>query len=86
MKLKPFFISFFFFTVLYFGLIIITGPFLISWGAERNFFEKMYAKFIGGPFSYGKSLWLILINAFFWHSILYLFIFILLRIKRKDRN
>jgi hypothetical protein len=83
MKLRLFIVSFFVFVIIYVGLIFITGPFLMTWGAKRNFFERIYAGFIGGPFSYSESLWLILVNAFFWFFIFYFFILILNKINNK---
>ena len=83
MKSKLFFVSFFIFAIVYVGLVFFTGPFLMTWGAKRNFFERIYAGFIGGPFSYSESLWLIPVNAFIWFFIFYFFVFLLGGIKKK---
>lgn len=78
MKIKQLLLSFLIFTFIYIGLIFLTGSFLMTWGAKRNIFEKLYVEFIAGPFDYSKSLWLILLNSIFWFFIIY---FIVIGIK-----
>jgi hypothetical protein len=74
MRIKSFISFYFLFSVVYICLIFFTGPFLITWGQKRSIFENAYASFIGGPFDFSKSLWLILVNSLFWFLILYLVI------------
>lgn len=63
-----------FFAVIYILLAVLTTPFFISWRRERSWLEKAYVTFIGSPFDYSKSLWLVLVNSLFWFLILYLII------------
>jgi hypothetical protein len=55
----------------YFGLIMLTAPYLITWGRKRSFLEKIYVVFVGSPFDYSKLLWLIVVNGFFWFLLFY---------------
>ena len=68
------------FAVIYIPLVILTMPFFISWGSKRNLIELAYLKFIGSPFDYSKSLWLILVNSLFWFLVLIIIIFIIKKI------
>lgn len=71
------------FAIVYIPLVVITMPLFISWGSNRNFIEKAYLKFIGSPFDYSKSLWLILVNSVFWFLLLYGLIFFIRRLIKK---
>lgn len=71
------------FAVGYIPLVILTMPLFISWGSKRNFVEKAYLYFIGSPFDYSKSLWLILANSIFWFTTFYGIIFFIRKLKRK---
>lgn len=57
-----------------FGLAYIilsasTTKFFLTWGAERSLIERAYVQFIGGPFDWSKSLWLLPVNSVFWATI-----------------
>ena len=73
------------FAIIYIPLVVLTMPFFISWGSRRNFIEKAYLMFIGSPFDYSKSLWLILANSVFWFTILYAIIFFFRRLNGKKK-
>ena len=83
MKLKPFLIFFIIFTLIYIALIISTGPFLMTWGQKRIFFETIYAKFLSSPLRADKMLVLVLVNSLFWSLIFYFAIMGIKLIKRK---
>lgn len=59
------------FAAIYIPLVVFTMPFFISWGSKRNALEKIYLLFIGSPFDYSTSLWLILANSLFWFAVLF---------------
>ncbi len=69
----------------YILLVVFTMPFFISWGNRRNIIEKIYLKFIGSPFDYSESLWLIIINSVFWFVIFYILAFFLHKLVRKKK-
>lgn len=71
------------FIIIYIPLVILTMPMFISWGSKRNIVEKAYLKFIGYPFDYSKSLWLILANSLFWFVILYVIVFVINKVITK---
>ena len=63
------------FAIVYISLVILTMPLFISWASNRKFIEKAYIYFIGSPFDYSKSLWLIFVNSLFWFLLLYVLIY-----------
>ncbi len=73
------------FISVYIPLVILTMPLFISWGSKRNLIEKAYLQFIGSPFDYSKSLWLILVNSLFWFIILYVLVYFINKVIRKRK-
>ena len=68
---KPFVLFYIVFAVIYTCLVFFTSPFLMTWGAKPNAFEKAYAIFLGYPFNVSDSLWLVLANALVWSLAIY---------------
>jgi hypothetical protein len=66
------------FIVIYVCLLFFTGPFLMTWGAERTFFERIYAWFLTRPFYSAQGLWTILIDAIFGATAIFA-VFVLVR-------
>jgi len=60
------------FIVAYVLLSATTAMYFMTWGAQRNVFEKLYVLIIAHPFDWGRSIWLLPINAIFWATILLL--------------
>lgn len=63
------------FVLLYCGLSVGTAMFFVSWGAKRNIIERLYVVFIGSPFDWSESLWLVPLNGICWATL-----FLLLKI------
>ncbi|MDQ1094927.1 MULTISPECIES: hypothetical protein [Chryseobacterium] len=70
--MKKFLLIYTVFTVLYVVLIVVTSPFLLTWGEKRSFLEKLYVWFLTKPFNLEFSAGLILANSLFWTSIIFL--------------
>lgn len=76
------------FFVIY-GLFIVVGsPFLLSWGSE-GFFAVVTKPFLYFPLDWPsliaeKSLLFLILNIFFWSTIVYTFVLIIERIRSKE--
>jgi hypothetical protein len=68
-KIVVYYVGFVFFYII---LIFLTSPFLLTWGRERNIFEKMYVYFLSKPFDLELSPLFLPVNGAFWATIFYL--------------
>ena len=69
--MKKFLLIYVLFTVFYIVLIVLTSPFLLTWGKERSFLEKLYVWFLTKPFNLEFSAGLIFANSLFWTALIY---------------
>ena len=66
------------FILIYVCLLYFTGPFLMTWGAKRSLFERVYAWFLTRPVYSEDGFWTILVDAIIWATAFYA-VFILFR-------
>lgn len=59
------------FTLTYIALVLISTPFLATWGRKRGILEQLYVWFLTKPLDITISLWLIFANSLFWLIIIY---------------
>jgi len=70
--MKKFLIIYVLFTIFYIVLMVVTGPFLLTWGRKRGFLEKLYVWFLTKPFNLEYSAILIFANSLFWSIIIFI--------------
>ena len=82
MKLKSAIIFSLIFMVIYAIVMIVTAPFLISWGERPSIFKKAINFFTSVPVDWNYLMWrksvaFVFLNGLFWGIVIYILVFIL---------
>ncbi len=74
------------FVVGYIVLAVTTMVFFVTWGAKRSILERIYVLFIGSPFDWSNSMWLLPLNSIIWAAFFYILVVSIRKLKTRKTH